>query len=331
MRDTQTRSLDSQIRAAEAALATSPSDRDAAARLGALLDRSGRGRDSWVLQLVADAKARMEETSFAADKLASARAAWIEWRLAKGGYCTDRNCYNGWVRWGDTDYPCGTCQRYSELARQGKLTMSRINPTQAGAEADKFYGARAEQVVPPYRAATDWLRQANKRLGEARCPARGVRVVLTSSRARPKWAPRSPQEGERVPQGTTGEVFWVGEDRGQGGRYGVPRFRGSSKRVGVRAENGGTFFTTFTNLSLAPGWLYDRWHGLDAPTAELEQNKAEDAALAWKPAHGDTATLNGTTGTVFWVGEGRNGRLRVGLRPADGDVVWGFAADAKPA
>ncbi len=113
----------------------------------------------------------------------------------------------------------------------------------------------------------------------------------------------SAKKGDRVKivggngSGQHGEVFWIG-----------PNKWGPGSRLGVRGDDGETYWVN-------------------------EDDTAPSAAVATAPDPGETFdkgdrvafTQRGQQGegTVFWIGAGRSGGQRLGVRPDDSeDAVW---------
>ena len=65
-------------------------------------------------------------------------------------------------------------------------------------------------------------------------------------------------KGRKVPVGTVGEVFWVGEQRQYGYRYYRSPFAGTPMRVGIRTADGTRHFLAADNVEVV-GWeQYER-------------------------------------------------------------------------
>lgn len=113
--------------------------------------------------------------------------------------------------------------------------------------------------------------------------------------------------GGRNGKGVSGEVFWKGANKW-----------GSGERLGVRGEDGETYWVSDEDVELASG---------PAPKVEAGPTFSKGDRVMFKQ-RGEEGT-----GSVFWIGESRNGPgQRLGIRnDADPDnAVWLDARFAKP-
>lgn len=94
--------------------------------------------------------------------------------------------------------------------------------------------------------------------------------------------------------GTTGTVFWIGDNK-----------FGEGKRAGIEGDDGETHWISVEYLEETDG---------AAPEVEPPQ---KGDGVAWMD--GDQRL----TGTVFWVGESKSGRgYRVGVKDEAGETIW---------
>jgi|GEM_PF-2898545 len=164
-------------------------------------------------------------------------------------------------------------------------------------------------TIESAQRALDTLEAERAQLREVKV-TKGARVIYSNKRARAKFARDAGElAGSKVPLGTEGEAFWVGA-----GNYG--------ERVGVRTDDGATFWTALANVTLA-----DPFYALE--------DAADFRALLRRFPRGTEVVADGRVGELFWV---RTEDGRCGVRPHDStgreDVVWTNLSDlelAQPA
>ena len=113
--------------------------------------------------------------------------------------------------------------------------------------------------------------------------------------------------GGRQGKDKTGTIFWKG-----------PNKYGSGDRYGVRGDDGETYWVSGDNVEASEA---------AAPPVEEGPTFAKGDRVAYK-VRGEEGV-----GTVFWIGESRNGPgQRLGVRPDDSDeAVWLDARQAREA
>jgi len=104
-------------------------------------------------------------------------------------------------------------------------------------------------------------------------------------------------QGRKAPIGTTGIIFWIGDNK-----------YGEGKRIGLEGDNGETY-----------------WVPMDDVEATTEVNEVE--ASGPEPAKGSNVKWGRegeeSFGTVFWFGAAKNGRgNRIGVNDQHGETHW---------
>lgn len=275
-------------------------------------------------------------------------------------------------RWGDGDdwranepYPCPKCNPQERGAWDGKAFLKDSNgkivkdrpylhPFRQVRERLPEVVEEARQDVnlvmgPRIEEAQDVLREAKEALtpyNEALAIRKGALLKLNNKRARPKFAEgrngeKAPRAGQRVPHGTQGFVFWIGDTVEHRSAYGTWSY-GESTKVGLRTASGEVFFTYLRNLSKEALNPAQRLAGEDPESqrqeAEAKAKEEQEAKVAEAFPNGfprGTKVLyEGQVLKVFWSGE-RRGQLRLGLRRRISDrneaPVWIPATEAVPA
>jgi len=103
--------------------------------------------------------------------------------------------------------------------------------------------------------------------------------------------------GRKVPKGTIGEIFWIGDN-------------GYGESLGLFLADGTKVFTASKNCDII----------LKNGVAERAEGAASTETVKAEFAKGVGVELNGEQGTIFWIGQAKNGSgVRVGVEFADGD------------
>lgn len=105
-------------------------------------------------------------------------------------------------------------------------------------------------------------------------------------------------KGRKVPIGTVGTVFWIGDNQW-----------GEGKRLGIEGDDGETYWTAASNCE-------------ETDEAPVEIEPPEKGARVRIEEDGEPHE-----GEVFWTGPAKSGNgHRVGIRCDDGETRW---ADAR--
>jgi hypothetical protein len=179
-------------------------------------------------------------------------------------------------------------------------------------EAQAFYGDLQDKAERKVRdasyAAAQWDEAARIR--------RGARVAIENTRARVKFQ----GDKSKAPVGTEGIVFKHDTENGPA-------------RLGVRTDDGRTFWTNASNCSpiALNGW--DRAQGIDEETeAQAKRAQVVAASAANGLNRNDYVRIEGVKRKqkVFWIGPCKSsGRQRYGAgRNSKGGPWWGYSDEA---
>jgi len=106
--------------------------------------------------------------------------------------------------------------------------------------------------------------------------------------------------------GTTGTVFWIGEDK----------YREGSKRLGIHGDDGETHWISADNVE----------ETTETPPEVTGPEPTRGDRVAWKQGGQDGH------GEIFWVGPNKHGPgFRVGVNCDDGETRWLDARQTEPA
>ena len=202
-------------------------------------------------------------------------------RFVQAGGCPNCKGFGGFsTSYHDGDSVWDDCSRI----RQGTCSKGKLPPFQwTGIDGDDIEGMRLEDAA---YLATNEVR----RLERALTPDKGKLVKVF--------------KGRKVPIGTTGRIFWIGD-----GTYG--------ERVGIKDDKGETHWTASSNIEV------------------IEDVPADTTPATDRPDKGRRIRHDGKEGVVFWYGRGRDGlSFRVGYNPVQGrktskEAVWVDAKDVE--
>lgn len=271
---------------------------------------------------------------------AAANKPWICVRChGRGRVAPAYQCWSTGADWRMNDpVSCPVCTR-----------EDRVHPIHMVREGDPKIEADSRRCAyEAYKADLDAAAEAHREAHgiantydhKTRC-RRGARVVLSNKRARPKFGSCRERcgaceicsfQGERVPHGTEGEVFWLSPEDGE--------------TIGVRTDEGLSFFTKIRHVEvLNPHALLA---GKDTHTLAQEKRQrkrdqraaeeAEKATQTWgdrTPSRGDKVVYKGEVLKVFWAGTTRRGDFRLGLKQRISDrgeaPTWVALSEVVPA
>ena len=229
----------------------------------------------------------------------------------------------GSIRSFDTWYPCAACKR-PDKALAFHPHWASFRPFLETARKSAGLDSLQSDIWDADEAA----QRAERATSNA---SKGARVEYTNPRARAHFTEDKRKAG-KVPVGTIGEVFWVGEEREYRSAYGTWS-TGRSQKVGIRTDSGEVFFTATKNLGGNALNAFERYLGQDAYTLRLEEEERQT-----REQFGAEGLVKGLVvqdkrdpsiwGTVFWA-KGRRCGFKRNPRDRSEEPTWRNADEIK--